>query len=143
MDNQAQLQAMRELFLTAPESNVTSVLAIVISGLLVIAVLALVRTRRLTEEYTPIWMLAALGLLVISIWSGLITTLAHAIGAWTTSSTLFFLGEVFLVALCLNYAVRLSQSGLQIKNLAQEVALLRARLDALTDRPATPPPDSR
>lgn len=132
MDQQEQLQAMRELFLAAPESNATSALAIVISIVLVVAVLALVRTGRLTEEYTPIWMVAAVGLLIVSIWSGLITALAHAIGAWTTSSTLFFLGEVFLVALCLNYAVRLSQSGLQIKNLAQEVALLRSRLDALT-----------
>ena len=140
MDNQAQLKAMRELFLAAPESGVTSVLAVVISLTLVVSVLALVRTRRLTEEFTPIWMLAALGLLVISIWSGLITALAHAIGAWTASSTLFFLGEVFLVALCLNYAVRLSKNGLQIKNLAQEVALLREQLDSMTHSEAEHPP---
>jgi hypothetical protein len=43
----------------------------------------------------------------------------------------FFLGEVFLVAICLNYAVRLSQSGVQIKNLAQEIALLRAQVEKL------------
>jgi hypothetical protein len=32
-------------------------------------------------------------------------------------------------------AVRLSRTGVQIKNLAQEVALLRARLDELGDPP--------
>ena len=52
---------------------------------------------------------------------------------WTLSSVIFFLGEVFLVAVCLNYAVRLSQAGVQIKNLAQEVALLRTRMDSLDD----------
>jgi len=43
----------------------------------------------------------------------------------------FFLGELFLVAICLNYAVRLSRANLLIKNLAQEIALLRADVDRL------------
>mgnify|MGYP003492600060 CR=1 FL=1 len=47
---------------------------------------------------------------------------------------MFFLGELFLVGICLNYAVRLSRAGLQIKNLAQEIAILRARVDALASR---------
>jgi len=53
------------------------------------------------------------------------------IGAWAPSSTLFFLGELFLLAICLNFAVRLSRASVQLKNLGQEVAILRARLDAL------------
>jgi len=55
----------------------------------------------------------------------------RAIGAWAPSSTLFFLGEIFLLAICLNFAVRLSRASVQLKNLGQEVAILRARLDAL------------
>ncbi|HTO08954.1 MAG TPA: DUF2304 domain-containing protein, partial [Myxococcota bacterium] len=57
--------------------------------------------------------------------------LTRAIGAWTPSSTMFFLGELFLVAICLNYAVRLSRASLSIKNLAQEVALLRTEIEKL------------
>jgi hypothetical protein len=33
----------------------------------------------------------------------------------------------------LTYAVRLSQADVQIKNLAQEIALLRSRMDSLDD----------
>ena len=40
----------------------------------------------------------------------------------------FFFGELFLLVLCLNYAVRLSRLTLHVKLLAQEVALLRAQL---------------
>ena len=40
-------------------------------------------------------------------------------------------GQLFLVAICLNYAVRLSQASLRMKTLAQELALLRARVDDL------------
>ena len=62
--------------------------------------------------------------------------LTRAIGAWTPSSTVFFLGELFLVAICLNYAVRLSRAGLLIKNLAQEIAMLRAQVEKLEARTA-------
>jgi cell division protein FtsW (lipid II flippase) len=36
-----------------------------------------------------------------------------------------------LVVICLNYAVRLSRTSVQIKNLTQEIALLKARLEGL------------
>jgi hypothetical protein len=41
----------------------------------------------------------------------------------------FFLGEVFLIVICLNHAMRLSGTGAESGNLAQEVALLPARLE--------------
>ena len=90
--------------------------------------LVLVRRRTLREEYTPIWLILAMGTLVISVWREALYGLTRAIGAWTPSSTLFFFGEAFLLAICLNYAVRLSKLTLQVKNLSQEIALLTARL---------------
>jgi hypothetical protein len=73
----------------------------------------------------------ALALVLVSVRLDWLYALMRAIGAWTPSSLIFFLGEVFLVVICLNYAVRLSRTGVEIKNLAQEVALLRARLERL------------
>ena len=55
------------------------------------------------------------------------------------ASTIFFLGEVFLVLICLNYAVRLSRHGSRLKNLAQETAILRARLEQLERRDQAAP----
>jgi hypothetical protein len=125
---------LRELFLHASDPAGARVLALVCSLLLVTTVLWLVRRRVLREEYTPIWMGVALALVVVTLRLDWLTALTRAIGAWTPSSVVFFLGEVFLVAICLNYAVRLSQSGVQIKNLAQEIALLRAQLERLEAR---------
>jgi hypothetical protein len=93
-----------------------------------------VRRRVLREEYTPIWMGVALALVVVTLRLDWLFALTRAIGAWTPSSVVFFLGEVFLVAICLNYAVRLSKAGVQMKNLAQELALLRAQLERLEAR---------
>jgi len=126
---------LREIFLTAPESDATRLVAILGSFALVAIVLFLVRRRVLREEYTPIWMGVALALVVVSVRMDILHAVTRAIGAWTPSSTIFFLGEIFLVAVCLNYAVRLSQTGVQIKNLAQEVALLRTQLEQVESSP--------
>jgi hypothetical protein len=124
-----ELNRLRDLFLEAPESRVTAVLAIALSSLLLITVLWKVRKRKLREEYTPIWVVLATCLMLICLRLDWLRVVTRAIGAWTPSSTLFFLGELFLVWICLNYAVRLSRHTTQLKNLAQEMAILRARLE--------------
>ena len=125
------LARLRELFLDNPDLEATRWLALSISIALVAAVLWLVRRRRLREEYTPIWLAVSAALLFLSFRLELLRELTRLIGAWTPSSTVFFLGELFLVAICLNYAVRLSRANLLIKNLAQEIALLHADVDRL------------
>jgi len=133
MHSTLDINELREVFLAAMDLESARVLALTISLILVGVVLWLVRRRGLREEYTPIWMGVALALVVVSIRLDWLEGLTRAIGAWTPSSVIFFLGELFLVAVCLNYAVRLSRNGVQLKNLAQEVTLLRARLDELED----------
>ncbi len=130
--NDVDIAELKQALLDAPESQATRVLAVVLSTALLIAVLLLVRRRTLREEYTPIWVLVALTITVVSLRFDLLRSLTRAIGAWTPSSTIFFLGECFLVLICLNYAVRLSRYGTQLKNLAQESAVLRARLEGLS-----------
>jgi hypothetical protein len=130
MNSSLRLEELRQLFMEAPESTSTRVIAIVLSLVLVATVLWLVRRRTLREEYTPIWMGVALGIAALSLVPPLLGWLTRAVGAWTPSSTLFFFGELFLLVLCLNYAVRLSGMTLQIKNLAQELAVLRGELEA-------------
>jgi hypothetical protein len=131
MDPGVDVDQLRMLFVAASqESRAARVLAVAGSVALTAVVLRLVRRRALREEYTPIWLGVAAGLLALSFSPSLLARLTRAIGAWTPASTLFFLGEVFLLAICLNFAVRLSRATVQIKNLGQEVALLRERLDA-------------
>jgi hypothetical protein len=130
MTPEQRLEELRRLFMEAPESTSTRVIAIVLSLLLVATVLWLVRRRTLREEYTPIWMGVAFGIAALALVPPLLVWLTRAVGAWTPSSTLFFFGELFLLAICLNYAVRLSGLTLQIKNLAQELAVLRGELEA-------------
>ena len=96
MNQVEQLEQLRELFLTAPESDAVRILAISFSLALVVIVLWMVRRRILRAEYTPIWMIVAFSLLLVSFRLDLLHAITRALGAWTTSSTVFFLGEFFL-----------------------------------------------
>jgi hypothetical protein len=141
MEPRISLEELREVFLSAEESQAARLVAILVSVGLAAIVLVLVRRRSLREEYTPIWLAVAAALLLVSLRFDLLKALTRAIGAWTPSSTLFFLGEVFLVAICLNFAVRLSRASLQLKNLGQEVAILRARVEELERPPGAANPE--
>jgi len=134
MSDAERLEDLRRLFLDAPEAAATRLLAIAGALALAAVILWLVRRRTLREEYTPIWLGVAAGVLLLGLHRDLLHGLTRLLGAWSPSSTVFFLGQAFLVAICLNYAVRLSALTLRTKNLAQEVALLR---DALETRGAT------
>ena len=118
---------MRELALSQPNAWTTRIISIAVCLALLGTVLWLVHRGRLREEYSPIWILVSTGMLVVTASLDILRQLTEAIGAWTPSSTLFFFGLLFLLILSLNYAVRLSGMSLQIKLLAQEVALLRQK----------------
>jgi len=127
------LETLRRIAIAQPEAGVTRVLALLVSVAFLIAVLNLVRRGRLKEEYTPIWVVVALGIMLCAVWFDGVRLVTHLVGAWTPSSTLFFLGLLFLLVLCLNYAVRLSGLSGRMSALAQEVSLLREELGRVRD----------
>jgi len=135
------LDTLRQLAILQPESPSTRILSLLLCGAFLIAVLTLVHRGKLREEYTPIWTMVALGMMVAIAWFDSVRMLTRAVGAWTPSSTLFFFGLLFLLIVSLNYAVRLSGMSLQVKLLAQEVALLRSQVAARDDEtPDDPSP---
>jgi hypothetical protein len=127
---------LRQIFLEEQVASSTRIVALVAAGALFVAVLESVRRRRLLEEFTPIWMGCALAILVLAISFDLLVWITDLIGAWTPSSTVFFLGLAFLMAISLGYAVRLSTLSLRVRRLAQELALLRAELSQRSQPPA-------
>jgi hypothetical protein len=129
MNEADRIAELRELFMSAPEAASTRAIALAGSLMLFALVLWLVRRRSLREELTPIWIAVAVAVAAVGVWPALLRAVTRAIGAWTPSSALFFFALVFLMAISLHYAVRLSAMTLQLKNLSQEMALLRERVE--------------
>ena len=102
-------------------------IAAVLAVGVVLVVLDLVRRRRLSEEYSLLWLVASVGAALLSLWTGLLKTVTHAIGALYETSTIFFFGLLFVMVVLLYYAVQLTRLSKEVRRLAQEVALLRRR----------------
>ncbi len=93
---------------------------------LLLVIVELVRRRRLRVEYAWLWIAAGVTPLALILRYDLLVSLTELVGAAIPTSTLFFLCILYLAVLSLNYSVRLTELTRQVKELAQEVALLRA-----------------
>ena len=92
-------------------------------------IIELVRRRKLKEEYSWLWFLAGIVMLVIGLFYDLLIWITNVIGAGNTTSTLFFFAIIFLILLCLQFSVKISRMETQIKNHAQRTAIEEAEDD--------------
>jgi hypothetical protein len=105
----------------------TRLIAIGGSLLLLVFIVELVRRRRLKEEYSVLWIATGLVLLLLSVWYSLLVKVTNLIGGVAPSSTLFFFGLLFVMAMLLHFSVRTSQLERRLTALIQEVGLLSAK----------------
>lgn len=102
----------------------TNIIALISAIALLIIVLELVRQRRLREEYSWFWLVAAVSYLLVALWPNLSKWLAGFIGTNNTPLALNYLGLQFLILILIQYSVRLSKLTNQMKDLAQQIAIL-------------------
>jgi hypothetical protein len=88
-------------------------------------ILEMVRRRRLGEEYSFLWLLIGAGIVVLVLWQGLLERVTHLIGAVAPTTTIFIFGIVILVLINLHFSVKISKLSRQVKDLTQQIALLR------------------
>jgi hypothetical protein len=111
-----------------------------IAVVLLLLILELVRRRKLRVEYSWLWIASGLTIILLILRYDLLVWLTGITGAVVTTSTLFFFCILYLALLSLNYSVRLTVLTRQVKELAQELALLRAeREEPRHDEPQEPP----
>jgi hypothetical protein len=106
-----------------------TVFALVTSLLTFLFILELVRRRRLREEYSWLWLLTAGAMILLVVWFRLLVVITHLVGAVTPLNTLLRFAVLFLFAIAVHYSVIVSRLTTQVKNLAQELALVSARLE--------------
>jgi hypothetical protein len=107
------------------------IVSLAVSVLLLLVVLELVRRKKLTEEYSFIWILGALALLAVSVKRQVIDTTARWLGVYYPPIILVLLLilMVFVATLC--FSVIVSRQRRQIERLIEETAILSAELREL------------
>jgi hypothetical protein len=103
---------------------------LIIALVLLAVIFELVRRRRLRVEYAWLWLASGSSIVVLILRYDLLIWITERVGAVVPTSTLFFLCILHLALLCLHYSVRLSSVTRELKELTQELALLRAELEA-------------
>ena len=128
-----------------------SVAAAIASVLLILVVLELIRGRRLKERYALLWLVTGVVLLVLAVWRDGLNTIAGWLGVSGYPPAILFAAAIlFVIIVLLHYSTVLSKLDDENTLLAQELAILRQRVDELAGRdegatgagrgPTGPPP---
>ena len=107
------------------------IVALTVSVVLLLVVLELVRRRKLTEEYSFLWILSSLALLALSVRREILHAAARWLGVHYPPILLVMLLilMVFVASLC--FSVIVSRQRQQIERLIEETAILSAELREL------------
>ena len=107
-------------------------MVLVLSAGLFVVVIDLVRRKLLRIEYSWLWVITGVAILLLVL-TRLLDVVAGVIGA-RVPQALFFMGVLFLTLINVHYSVAISRLTNQARNLSQELALLKHEV---TDEIAT------
>lgn len=100
--------------------------AIISAACIFVVIIYLVKKRKLREEYSWLWLLTGVVMLLLVLWYDLLIFITELIGAVAPTTTLFIFGIIFLMIIALHFAIKISRLSEEVKNLAQQVSLLDA-----------------
>lgn len=120
-------------------TNTVQTVAIIASVAFLVLVIDLVRRRKLTEEYSFVWLVCAVALLGLSLWRELLHVVARWLGVFYPPAVLLLVLIAFVFIACLSFSVVISRQRMQIERLVEEHAILAARQRELEHRAAERP----
>lgn len=100
------------------------IFSLIISVLLALFIFQLIRKKKLKEQYSLLWFLTVVVMLVLSLWEGLLYRISSVLGIAVPSNALFMLAILFMFVMSLHYSMLVSRLTDQTKMLAQQLALL-------------------
>ena len=107
------------------------IIAIIMALLFMFFIFRLITKRKLREEYSFIWIACTALLLLFAIWRNGLDVIAKLLGIYYAPS-LIFLGAIFAIVIFLvHLSVVNSRQHKQIKDLTQEMALLKEKLESI------------
>ena len=106
-------------------------LSVIATGLLLVVVVYLIRTRRLHERFALIWLAGAIGIAVLAVWGSALNAIADWAGIAYPPNVLVVVGGGFVLWVLLHSAVVMTRVVKQNTQLAQRVAMLETEIDDL------------
>jgi hypothetical protein len=108
--------------------STVQIVAVIVTVVLLALVLELVRRRLLVERYALLWMVVAVTLLVLALWTDLLNWASELLGFQVPANFLFVAAFGVIFVLLLHFSVATSRLSEETKILAQQVARLDSEL---------------
>ena len=106
-----------------------SILVIAVAVLIAITVVFYVRRWRLKEQYSMLWLVLAGVMVVTAATPDLVEWFAGKLDVQYAPSVLFFLALAFVAVMLFHYSLEISRLSDQNRELAQQIGLLRLRVE--------------
>lgn len=109
-------------------SGRTHIIVIVGAIISLLLIFRLVRLQQLRSKYALLWLATAVLLVPIAAFPGVLEWMSDRLGIEVPSNALLFAASAFLFAISVHFSWEMSRLEMRTRILAEEVALLRARL---------------
>lgn len=108
-------------------------MAIVAGTATLLAMVELLRRRQLREKYAVLWLAVGVGVAVLGIFPGLLDWTGERLGIADPPNLLLFVAVLVLLLVEVHLSWEVSRLEDETRSLAEELGLLRMRLDAVED----------
>jgi len=99
-------------------------------ALIVVAIIvALLRSRRISEKYAILWLGVGVIAIVLAAFPALLGYVARLVGVQVASNLLFALALILLLGVCIHLSLEVTRLEDRVRRLAEESALLRHALE--------------
>lgn len=112
--------------------DTVQVTALIVSVLLLAVVLDLVRRQKLTEEYSFVWIICAVALIVLSLARRPLDRVAVWFGIFYPPAALLLVLILFVFLASVSFSVVVSRQRQQIEKLIEDAALMDAQVRELS-----------
>jgi hypothetical protein len=106
-----------------------TVFAVLVALAVAVVVVLYVRRRRLKEQYSLLWLALSVAMLVLAAFGDLTEWAADRLDVYYAPSILFFLGLAFVAVMLFHYSLEISRLSDENRQLAQDLTLMRGRLE--------------
>jgi hypothetical protein len=101
------------------------VLGLVGALITIVTLFEMLRRRHLREKYALLWIVIAIGTVVVALVPGLLYWVSDQIGVAVPANLLFFTASMVLLVVSIQHSYELGRLEERTRTLAEEVALLR------------------
>jgi|SRR5665213_2948186 len=107
------------------------IIAIISSFAFLIFIGRLIIRGKLREEYAIVWIVCTIILLIFSFWRNGLEVMSQIMGVYAAPNLVFIGAIVAIMIYLLHLSLVVSKLQMQNKSLAQEIALLKEKMDKL------------